>query len=146
MEEEVPGEDGRRGTKTSLDGLEATQLAWHTGHLGLFERCGGVPLWVQTHNLKTGVAQGMGPTAVLYGSYEAFARVRGFWVDPCQPAMGSDNWKVGRGVRPFREAYGPLLRPCWSTRGSVHFPTGAIVEDQTVGEPRNGHPCADQAG
>jgi len=26
---------------------EATQLAWHTGHLALFERYGGVPLWVR---------------------------------------------------------------------------------------------------
>jgi hypothetical protein len=26
---------------------EANQLAWHTGHLALFERYGGVPLWVR---------------------------------------------------------------------------------------------------
>ena len=35
-------------------------LAWHTGHLALFERYGGVPLWVRIDNLKTGVASGRG--------------------------------------------------------------------------------------
>jgi transposase len=39
---------------------DATQLAWHTGHLALFERYGGVPLWVRTDNLRTGVARGAG--------------------------------------------------------------------------------------
>jgi len=94
---------------------EATQLAWHTGHLELFERYGGVPLWVRIDNLKTGVAQGAGPTAVLNGSYKAFARECGFGVDPCRPATGSDKGKVERGVRTFREAYGPLLRQRWPT-------------------------------
>jgi len=43
---------------------EQSQLAWHTGHLALFERYGGVPLWVRIDNLKTGVARGAGPTAI----------------------------------------------------------------------------------
>src|ERR1043166_1332504 len=30
-----------------------TQLAWQTGHLALFTRYGGVPLWVRIDNLKT---------------------------------------------------------------------------------------------
>lgn len=98
---------------------EATQLAWHTGHLALFERYGGVPLWVRIDNLKTGVAQGAGPTAVLNVSYEAFARTCGFGVDPCRPATGSDKGKVERGVRTFREAYGPLLRRSWPTWESL---------------------------
>ncbi|MDT8342380.1 MAG: hypothetical protein RQ751_12775 [Longimicrobiales bacterium] len=33
---------------------EATQLAWHTGHLALFKRYGGVPLWVRIDTLKKG--------------------------------------------------------------------------------------------
>jgi transposase len=52
----------------------ANQLAWHTGHLELFRRYGGVPLWVRIDNLKTGVAAGAGGTAVLNRSYELFAR------------------------------------------------------------------------
>ena len=41
------------------------QLAWQTGHLALFRRYGGVPLWIRIDNLKTGVGSGAGPTAVL---------------------------------------------------------------------------------
>ncbi|WP_423928548.1 hypothetical protein [Candidatus Palauibacter sp.] len=44
---------------------DQSQLAWHTGHLELFDRCGGVPLRVRIDNLKTGVAGGAGPTAVV---------------------------------------------------------------------------------
>jgi transposase len=43
----------------------ADQLAWHTGHLEIFRRYGGVPLWVRIDNLKTGVAAGAGGSAVL---------------------------------------------------------------------------------
>ena len=44
---------------------DQSQLAWHTGHLELFDRYGGVPLRVRIDNLKTGVAGGAGPTAVV---------------------------------------------------------------------------------
>lgn len=98
---------------------EATQLAWHTGHLALFERYGGVPLWVRIDNLKTGVARGAGATAVLNESYDAFARVCGFGVDPCRPATGSDKGKVERAVRTFRQAYGALFRESWPTWESL---------------------------
>jgi transposase len=86
------------------------QLAWHTGHLELFRRYGGVPLWVRIDNLKTGVASGAGPTAVLNASYKVFARTCGFEVDPCRPAKGSDKGKAERSVRTFRSAYGDVLR------------------------------------
>lgn len=86
------------------------QLAWHTGHLQLFERYGGVPLWVRIDNLKTGVASGAGPTAVLNASYKAFARTCGFEIDPCRPAKGSDKGKAERSVRTFRSGYGDVLR------------------------------------
>jgi len=76
---------------------DQSQLAWHTGHLALFERYGGVPLWVRIDNLKTGVARGAGPTAVLNESYEVFARTCGFEIDPCRPATGSDKGKTERG-------------------------------------------------
>lgn len=90
---------------------EQTQLAWHTGHLGLFERYGGVPLWVRIDNLKTGVAHGAGPSAVLNRSYEVFARECGFGIDPCRPATGSDKGKVERAVRTFRQAFGSFCAP-----------------------------------
>ncbi|MEN8184277.1 MAG: IS21 family transposase [Myxococcota bacterium] len=93
----------------------AGQLDWQAGHLGLFERYGGVPLWVRIDNLKTGVARGAGPTAVLNGTYEAFARQCGFEVDPCRPAQGSDKGKVERGVRIFRQHFADLLGRGWDS-------------------------------
>ena len=86
------------------------QLAWHTGHLALFERYGGVPLWVRIDNLKTGVASGAGPTAVVNRAYHVFARACGFEVDPCRPAKGSDKGKAERTVRTFRGGYGDVIR------------------------------------
>lgn len=89
---------------------DQSQLAWHTGHLELFDRYGGVPLWVRIDNLKTGVARGAGATAVLNRSYEVFARTCGFEIDPCRAAMGSDKGKAERGVRTLRSAFGEVLR------------------------------------
>lgn len=91
----------------------ADQLAWHTGHLALFRRYGGVPLWVRIDNLKTGVAKGAGPTAVLNRSYEVFGRACGFEVDPCRPATGSDKGKAERSVRTFRDRFGDLFAREW---------------------------------
>lgn len=91
----------------------ATQLAWHTGHLALFKRYKGVPLWVRIDNLKTGVARGAGPTAVLNRSYETFARACGFEIDPCRPGTGSDKGKAERSVRTFRESFGEIFGQDW---------------------------------
>lgn len=90
------------------------QLAWHTGHVELFRRYGGVPLWVRIDNLATGVSSGAGPTAVLNATYARFARQCGFEVDPCRARMGSDKGKAERSVRLFRGGYGDLLRQSWS--------------------------------
>jgi transposase len=92
---------------------DATQLAWHTGHLALFDRYGGVPLWVRIDNLKTGVAQGAGATAVLNRSYEAFARGCGFEIDPCRARTASDKGKAERSVRTFRQSFGEVFRQDW---------------------------------
>ena len=89
---------------------DQTQLSWHAGHLELFRRYGGVPLWVRIDNLKTGVASGAGPSAVLNGSYGVFARTCGFEIDPCRPAKGSDKGKAERSVRTFRQGYAEVLR------------------------------------
>ena len=107
---------------------DQSQLAWHTGHLALFERYGGVPLWVRIDNLKTGVARGAGPTAVLNEAYEVFGRTCGFEIDPCRPATGSDKGKAERGVRTFRSAFGEVLR-----RGAGSLAElGRLLDEQAV--------------
>lgn len=90
-----------------------TQLAWQTGHLALFARYGGVPLWVRIDNLKTGVARGAGPTAVISPAFQTFARTCGFAVDPCRGATGSDKGKVERAVRTERGVFADLLVRDW---------------------------------
>jgi hypothetical protein len=92
-----------------------TQVAWQTGHLALFTRYGGVPLWVRIDNLKTGVASGAGPTAVLTPAFQTFARTCGFAVDPCRAATGSDKGKVERAVRTRRGAFSDLLQADWAS-------------------------------
>lgn len=92
----------------------ADQLAWHTGHLELFRRYGGVPLRVRIDNLKTGVSSGAGSAAVLNRSYQTFARELGFEIDPCRPRKGQDKGKVERSVRIFRDHFGDLFDRDWS--------------------------------
>jgi transposase len=92
-----------------------TQLAWQTGHLELFRRYGGVPLWVRIDNLRTGVAAGAGPTAVLNPAFERFARLCGFQVDACRAGEAKDKGKVERQVRSRRGGLGDLLPVHWST-------------------------------
>lgn len=96
-----------------------TQLAWQTGHVALFTRYGGVPLWVRIDNLKTGVASGAGPTAVITPAFQTFARTCGFAVDPCRAATGSDKGKVERSVRTDRGAFADLLLAEWRSLESL---------------------------
>ena len=96
-----------------------TQIAWQTGHLALFRRYGGVPLWVRIDNLKTGVARGAGGDAIINPAFETFARSCGFAVDPCRARTGSDKGKVERGVRSHRGAFADLLFGSWSSVESV---------------------------
>ncbi|MGH2372977.1 MAG: IS21 family transposase [bacterium] len=93
--------------------LSTQQLAWQTGHLALFRRYGGVPLWIRIDNLKTGVASGAGSTAVLNPAFATFARTCGFGVDPCRAARGSDKGKTERNVRTSRSVYADLLVNAW---------------------------------
>lgn len=90
-----------------------TQVAWQTGHLALFTRYGGVPLWVRHDNLKTAVAAGAGPTAVFNRAFVVFAASCGFQLDACRPALGSDKGKVERQVRTDRSAFLDLLLAPW---------------------------------
>lgn len=92
-----------------------TQLAWQTGHLALFTRYGGVPLWIRIDNLKTGVASGAGPSAVISPAFQTFARTCGFAVDPCRARTGSDKGKVEREVRTERGAFADLFLADWGS-------------------------------
>jgi transposase len=92
-----------------------TQLAWQAGHLALFQRYGGVPLWVRVDNLKTAVATGAGPTAVLNRTFRAFADLCRFTVDPCRAATGADKGKVERQVRTERVTFADLWLADWPT-------------------------------
>ena len=89
------------------------QLAWQTGHVALFTRYGGVPRWIRVDNLKTAVASGAGPTAVLNAAFTTFARACGFAVDPCRAATGSDKGKTERAVRTSRVDFADLFVHDW---------------------------------
>lgn len=89
------------------------QLAWQTGHLALFTRYGGVPRWIRVDNLRTAVASGAGPTAVLNAAFRTFARACGFAVDPCRAATGSDKGKAERSVRTSRVDFADLFASDW---------------------------------
>ncbi|MEX2552334.1 MAG: IS21 family transposase, partial [Actinomycetota bacterium] len=111
---------------------DATQLAWHSGHLALFQCYGGVPLWVRIDNLKTGVASGAGPTAVLNRSYEVFARSCGFEIDPCRAHTGSDKGKAERSVRTFRDCFGDLFGEDWlsmdALQAALYERSGSLMD------------------
>jgi hypothetical protein len=90
-----------------------TQLAWQSGHLALFARYGGVPLWVRHDNLKTAVAAGAGPTALFTPAFSTFARSCGFQLDACRAGTGRDKGKVERQVRTDRGAFADLFLRRW---------------------------------
>jgi hypothetical protein len=93
--------------------LAMHQLAWQSGHVALFARYGGVPLWVRLDNLRTAVASGAGPTAVLTPAFATFATTCGFGVDPCRAATGSDTGKTERSVRTARTDFADLFVYDW---------------------------------
>jgi transposase len=95
------------------------QLAWQSGHVALFTRYGGVPLWIRIDNLKTGVASGAGPTAVVTPAFATFASTCGFAVDPCRAATGSDKGKAERAVRTARSDFADLFVADWPDLGTL---------------------------
>lgn len=110
-----------------------TQVAWQTGHLALFGRYGGVPLWVRHDNLATAVAAGAGPTAVFNRAFAVFATTCGFQLDACRPATGSDKGKVERQVRTDRGAFYDVLVQPW---GSLDALQAALDERATQVQQR----------
>jgi len=94
-----------------------TQLAWQAGHLGLFQRYGGVPLWVRHDNLKTAVASGAGPTALFTPAFAtsperaassgtpagpAWRATKGRSSAPCEPIVARSPTCSSRGGTPSR--------------------------------------------
>ncbi|MGC8724563.1 MAG: IS21 family transposase [Acidobacteriota bacterium] len=84
--------------------LSEKQAAFQECHNGAFERLGGIPAVVRVDNLKTAVASGAGPAAVITEAYGAYAREMGFLVDPCRVRTPRDKGKVEREVRSVRAA------------------------------------------
>ncbi|MBD3277786.1 MAG: IS21 family transposase [Candidatus Aegiribacteria sp.] len=71
-------------------------LSWINCHNKAFDRLGGIPVSIRIDNLKTGVASGAGPWAVINEGYKSYADQTGFIVDPARPRKGSDKGKVER--------------------------------------------------
>ncbi|MDM8000890.1 MAG: IS21 family transposase [Dehalococcoidia bacterium] len=70
--------------------------AWVQCHNEAFRRLGGVPASIRIDNLRTGVASGAGPWAVINEGYADYARQMCFVVDPARARTGSDKGKVER--------------------------------------------------
>ena len=82
--------------------LDQTMLSWIEAHNQAFSALSGVAEFARIDNLKTGVATGAGPWAVLNKSYVSYAKQMGFLIDPCLPARGDHKGKVERRVRDIR--------------------------------------------
>jgi transposase len=110
-------------------GLRMTQVAWQTGHAALFHGYGGVPRVVRIDNLKTAVAAGAGPSAVLTPAFQAFASSCGFAVEACRVRTPREKGKVERRVRVVHEALAPLFRRSWMALGPLQAAvTGRLAE------------------
>ncbi len=109
-----------------------TQLAWQTGHLALFLRYGGVPLWIRIDNLTTAVASGAGPTAVLTPAFRTFAHTCRFTVDACRPATPTDKGKIERRVSSARLAFADLFAGDWPTLAAFQAALDARAEELTA--------------
>jgi transposase len=122
-----------------------TQVAWQTGHAALFQAYGGVPRVVRIDNLKTGVATGGGPTAVLTPAFAAFAQACGFVADVCRVRQPQEKGKVERRVRVVHEALAPLFRQSWQEVAPLQAAvTGRLAElAARLRCPATGTPVAD---
>lgn len=76
--------------------LSQNMLSWIDCHNQAFLFLRGVTRTVRIDNLKTGVASGGGPWAVLNEGYDSYAKQMGFVIDPCRIRQASDKGKVER--------------------------------------------------
>jgi len=79
--------------------LKQDMLSWIGCHNRALGRIAGVPGSLRIDNLKTGVASGAGPWAVVHQGYASYAEQVGFLVDPCRVRTPSDKGKVERRIR-----------------------------------------------
>ena len=87
--------------------VDQSQLSWLACHNRAFQFLGGLPWSVRIDHLKTAVAQGGGPWAVLNATYTSYAQQLGFVVDCCRVGQASDKGKIERRVRDVK---GSLIR------------------------------------
>jgi len=78
--------------------LECKARDWMAGHLEAFCFLGGVPLTDRHDNLRSAVAQGSGPWAVLTTMWYWFSKQLGFRPDPIQVRTPRQNGKAERKV------------------------------------------------
>lgn len=78
---------------------DAAMLSWIAAHNVALTELNGVAAYARIDNLKTGVAHGAGPWAVINPGYESYGKQMGFVVDPCLAARGDHKGKVERRVR-----------------------------------------------
>jgi hypothetical protein len=78
--------------------LKQDMLSWLDCHNRALVSIGGVPLTLRIDNLKTGVAQGVGPWAELNPGYDSYSKQLGFLINPCRGGKGSDKGKVERRI------------------------------------------------
>lgn len=89
--------------------LSQDLLAWIGCHNESLDRLGGVPWTLRIDNLKTGVASGAGPWAVVNPGYASWAEQVGTTIDPARVRTPTDKGKVERRARDV-ESYVDLGR------------------------------------
>lgn len=78
------------------------QLSWLWCHNRALERLGGVPAVIRVDNTKTAVVRGAGPWGELNPTYQRYATMLRFHIDPCLPRSPQHKGKVERHVRTQR--------------------------------------------
>jgi transposase len=86
------------------------QLSWLWCHNRALERLGGVPAVIRVDNTKTAVVRGAGPWGTLNPSYQRYATLLRFHIDPCLPRSPEHKGKVERQVRTLRGVADPRGR------------------------------------
>ncbi len=88
------------------------QLAWQNRHVAPVRRYSAVPLWVRIDKLKTAVASGAGPTAVLTRPSRRL-RVPGLHDRSLSRLTGSDKIKIELRVLSARVDFADLFVADW---------------------------------
>mgnify|MGYP001825334142 FL=1 len=84
---------------------------WLACHNRAFERLGGMPAVLRVDNCKTAVARGAGPWGTLNATYQRYAEMMRFHIDPCLPREPRAKGKVERDIRTTRGVIDPTRQP-----------------------------------